>query len=48
VCNPGGFSPLAAAEGVVYKQLVIQHSGAFYDLCLQDFTPAWPQIAGAT
>jgi hypothetical protein len=47
VCNPGGFSPLAAAEGAVYKQLVLQTGGAFYDLCLQDFAPAWPEIAKA-
>jgi len=47
VCNPGGFNPLAAAEGAVYKQLVAQTGGAFYDLCLQDFDPAWPAIADA-
>jgi hypothetical protein len=47
VCNPGGLNPLAAAEGVVYKQLVAQTEGAFYDLCLQDFTPAWDRIADA-
>ena len=49
VCCPGPFpgTPVAAAEGVVYKQLVIQTGGAFYDLCLQDFDPAWPEIAKA-
>jgi hypothetical protein len=44
VCCPNGM-PVAAAEGVVYKQLVAQTTGGFYDLCLQDFIPAWPQLA---
>ena len=46
-CNNGEFPPLplAAEEGVVYKQLVAQTGGVFYDLCLQDFDPAWPKIA---
>jgi hypothetical protein len=46
-CNTGEFPPLplAAAEGAVYKQLVAQTGGVFYDLCLQDFDPAWPKIA---
>jgi hypothetical protein len=39
--------PIAAAEGTVYKQLVTQTSGVFYDLCTQDFTPAWARIADA-
>jgi hypothetical protein len=45
-CRPP-FELLAAAEGAVYKQLVDQTSGAFYDLCLQDFAPAWPALAAA-
>jgi hypothetical protein len=46
-CCPDFVTPVAAAEGVVYKQLVAQTSGAFYDLCTQDFTPAWARIADA-
>ena len=47
-CNKAEFcSPLAAAEGTVYKQLIAQTSGVYGDLCSQDFNPVFQDMATA-
>lgn len=38
-------SPLSAAEGTVYKQLVMQTNGVLGDLCAQNFAPVFADMA---
>jgi hypothetical protein len=47
-CNKAEFcTPLSAAEGTVYKQLIMQTTGVYGDLCLQDFGPVFMDMATA-
>jgi len=42
-----GCVPKSADEGAVYKELTAVRPGVFYDLCTQDFAPAWPLIVNS-
>jgi hypothetical protein len=47
-CNTNLFcTPISAAEGTVYKQLVDQTGGVIGDLCAQDFDPVFQDMATA-
>ncbi len=45
-CNKAELcTPLAAAEGTVYKQLINQTAGVYGDLCTQNFGPVFQDMA---
>jgi hypothetical protein len=47
-CNKAQFcSPISAAEGKVYKQLVMQTGGVIGNLCIQNFDPVFQDMAKA-